>query len=622
LRAGPPPIMTAARERSISVFGLPATVDEMELRRLFAVFGPIVATQVLPEPHGSQRRGFVTFRSPESAQAAMATMKGYHHRGASIHVRLTSYTEGCVEVPDGCVGGIVRTARSRIYDGRVTGYVLSWKGLYGWIESDTRINHPTAAKHEGRVFVDIQDVEGVEELNVGDRVSFFAYVDSEGIGASEVRLQGSRSSHSSSSSSSCAQPGGDVVLNVDGWPPSLDTAALRQTFEQFGIVKSVTVHPPKQQGCRSTGRVVFTSPKSAVAAMEALDGVLYGAKPLQVVSTNPELLECCSVGGAAAAQLVQGTCAPAPEPGRRKDALKMPPACSPDGVAPVKLSESRVMGTVKAWKGRYGWIIPDRRIPQEPNCKHRGWVYADARDLENVSELRVGDRVSFTVYKDNQGIGGAHVRVERDGRAVPVQDAGTEQVPSPTQKPLRWWHELAGDCCPISLTSFEELEYEPFGLLGSTDGDTDLVFEGLWGASAMAALLSMRAVHWFDGKFLACSLVSKGQLVDPVSMRPLVREECVSLDRYLTVNGLPAVNVAEAFDLARAAEEGDEGARQRLTALGSEASSLVRIFDEEPLPRETASAAAEAEAAASSPTASSPQAAGGASRRRRWGQGR
>jgi len=138
----------------------------------------------------------------------------------------------------------------------------------------------------------------------------------------------------------------------------------------------------------------------------------------------------------------------------------------------------------------------------------------------------------------------------------------------------------------------------------------------------------MKPVHWFDGKFLACSVVSKGQLVDPVSMRPLVREECASLDRYLKANGLPAVHVEDAFKCANAALHNmqESRAKERLLVLGQDAASMLRIFDEEPdsgsgwlEAASSAKLAAVSGSGAASPTATTE---GGTGRRRRWGQGR
>eukprot|EP00931_Biecheleriopsis_adriatica_P086899 TRINITY_DN61453_c0_g1_i1.p1 TRINITY_DN61453_c0_g1~~TRINITY_DN61453_c0_g1_i1.p1 ORF type:complete len:952 (+),score=224.66 TRINITY_DN61453_c0_g1_i1:264-2858(+) len=153
----------------------------------------------------------------------------------------------------------------------------------------------------------------------------------------------------------------------------------------------------------------------------------------------------------------------------------------------------------------------------------------------------------------------------------------------------RWWQKLEGDCCPISLTSFEELTIDPFGLLGAHAEDEDsLPAEGIWGAIAEEMVRDDKgqSVHWFDGMFLASFLVSSGQLIDPVNRRPLSRGECKSLDEYLKSHGLPAVHVTDTFDLTQAvksnrpqqASEGGDAAR--MAALEREAASMLRsLFD-------------------------------------------
>ncbi|CAJ1359491.1 unnamed protein product [Effrenium voratum] len=46
--------------------------------------------------------------------------------------------------------------------------------------------------------------------------------------------------------------------------------------------------------------------------------------------------------------------------------------------------------------------------------------------------------------------------------------------------------------------------------------------EGLWSSRARQALKDdQAAVHWFDGMFLACTLVANAKLQDPVNMRQL-----------------------------------------------------------------------------------------------------
>jgi len=123
--------------------------------------------------------------------------------------------------------------------------------------------------------------------------------------------------------------------------------------------------------------------------------------------------------------------------------------------------------------------------------------------------------------------------------------------PPPTAASMGWWCALQGECCPISLTPLEELDYEPFGLVSGT-GAEEPCDAGIWGAKSLAALRrhSVQAVHWFDGASLAEYLVTTGRFINPVNRRALSRCECQSLDQYLETLGLAAARVAEAYDIA------------------------------------------------------------------------
>jgi len=72
--------------------------------------------------------------------------------------------------------------RERLAGGRMTGKVVSWKGPFGFIMPDSPIDHPMGARRGGKVYLDQIDVE--KELSgVGAAVSFFVYVDGDGLGA-------------------------------------------------------------------------------------------------------------------------------------------------------------------------------------------------------------------------------------------------------------------------------------------------------------------------------------------------------------------------------------------------------------------------------------------------------
>merc|ERR1712216_624232 len=134
----------------------------------------------------------------------------------------------------------------------------------------------------------------------------------------------------------------------------------------------------------------------------------------------------------------------------------------------------------------------------------------------------------------------------------------------------------------ISLTPFDGLGYAPFGLLGELESSADAV--GIWRCADLAAVLNLGKidqVHWYDGAFLASFLVSSSNFIDPVNRRPLTHGECLSLDEYLYELGLPAVEVADAFQLHQHVSSKAGGrSEDRVTALEREAANVLRsLFD-------------------------------------------
>mmetsp|Transcript_54256 Transcript_54256/g.117332 ORF Transcript_54256/g.117332 Transcript_54256/m.117332 type:complete len:287 (-) Transcript_54256:28-888(-) len=63
------------------------------------------------------------------------------------------------------------------------GEVLVLLGNYGWISPLDAIAHPATALNGGRVYVHWYDTVGQSLIDVGSRVIFYLYVDSEGLGA-------------------------------------------------------------------------------------------------------------------------------------------------------------------------------------------------------------------------------------------------------------------------------------------------------------------------------------------------------------------------------------------------------------------------------------------------------
>mmetsp|Transcript_48851 Transcript_48851/g.106184 ORF Transcript_48851/g.106184 Transcript_48851/m.106184 type:complete len:391 (-) Transcript_48851:350-1522(-) len=77
--------------------------------------------------------------------------------------------------------------RERITQEPIVGEIVEWKGSFGWIRPCEPIQHVSAARRSGRVYVHQQDTTELEAPVVGLRVQFQVYSDPAGLGADEVR---------------------------------------------------------------------------------------------------------------------------------------------------------------------------------------------------------------------------------------------------------------------------------------------------------------------------------------------------------------------------------------------------------------------------------------------------
>merc|ERR1719476_185579 len=77
--------------------------------------------------------------------------------------------------------------RTRISAEKFTGDVVKWQGKYGFIKPAEPIEHEKATKHDGALYVTMNDIEGdTKELTVGSLCEFHIYEDKSGLGAEEV----------------------------------------------------------------------------------------------------------------------------------------------------------------------------------------------------------------------------------------------------------------------------------------------------------------------------------------------------------------------------------------------------------------------------------------------------
>ena len=424
------------------------------------------------------------------------------------------------------------------------GTVLSWKGRFGWIRSDKKINHEEAAKRGGRVYVHISDVEGRLELQENARVSFFAYADGDGLGAEQVRIEIQNLSHQTNEIAGVATV---VKTRAQRSAVPVPNGSGSSGPSQVGVGVPAKTAPPKQLFALSSGVApkAWPCPKPSVKAK---------------VSPKP-----------APAPIPTGWDEDRPEPSEPPEAPERPDPVPP--VPPKATSgatEGKEATTTRRWRFQGASAPPvDVAAPAAPPA-------APAAPPAASASYPSAPKAKATAPKAPS---------QKDGMTMAAEAAANYTPPPGT---VKWWKDLAGDCCPISLSPLEELSVDPFGLIGATENDETLPTEGVWGKAAARLVgekRSAQSVHWFDGMFLASFLVSSGQLIDPVNRRSLSRGECKSLDEYIQAHGFPAVHVTDAFDLAKAVKstqssESSGPAATRMAALEREAASMLRsLFD-------------------------------------------
>lgn len=137
----------------------------------------------------------VTYADEESAANAVATLNGTTVPGNERYIDVIMHQQRTAR---GSGGGVVGSKklktdgpsgpdleRERLTAGPITGTVVSWRGSMGWIKPDQPIEHESAKKRGGKIYVHTQDV-AAGTLSKDDAVQFEVYVDASGLGAEDV----------------------------------------------------------------------------------------------------------------------------------------------------------------------------------------------------------------------------------------------------------------------------------------------------------------------------------------------------------------------------------------------------------------------------------------------------
>merc|ERR1719277_1066872 len=75
--------------------------------------------------------------------------------------------------------------RTRVREEPMLGTVKSWRGGFGFVTPEGKVEHPLFT---GSLFLHGQDVASPELVEVGKRVSFYLYADPQGLGAEECAV--------------------------------------------------------------------------------------------------------------------------------------------------------------------------------------------------------------------------------------------------------------------------------------------------------------------------------------------------------------------------------------------------------------------------------------------------
>lgn len=96
-----------------------------------------------------------------------------------------------------------------------------------------------------------------------------------------------------------------------------------------------------------------------------------------------------------------------------------------------------VTGTVKAWRGLQGWILPHMPIQHPMAFQNRGCLHVNRQDLLAKTFLTPGRSVAFQVFLDNRGLGACDVFEEGEDPVLEAMHAQPMQAQPMQAQPMQ-----------------------------------------------------------------------------------------------------------------------------------------------------------------------------------------
>mmetsp|Transcript_112904 Transcript_112904/g.299957 ORF Transcript_112904/g.299957 Transcript_112904/m.299957 type:complete len:391 (-) Transcript_112904:35-1207(-) len=168
------------------------------------------------------------------------------------------------------------------------GQVLQMMGHYGWIAPLERIDHSVGlSKNEGHAYVNSKDIEGGIMLGPGDLVSFYLYVDAQGLGAEAVCLtsRAVSSGYRPFGSFSFSAAAAEFVPTTSTGMPSMSADAA-EFVPAIGGFSGMSPNAPEFVPAVSVPEALQPTPTEPHSEVEVADSIRAGAVGFGAASTS------------------------------------------------------------------------------------------------------------------------------------------------------------------------------------------------------------------------------------------------------------------------------------------------------------------------------------------------